>query len=37
MHNLEIKYWGERSLFKIFGQVGKPLKTDQATHKRERL
>lgn len=37
LHNLDLKYWGERSLFKIAGLIGKVVKTDQATHKRERL
>ena len=35
LHKLDFKYWGERSLNKIAGQIGKVLKTDQATSKRE--
>ncbi|KAL2938105.1 50S ribosomal protein L24 [Bienertia sinuspersici] len=37
MPGLDIKYWGERILFKIIGQVGKGLKVDRATASRERL
>ncbi|XP_010677748.1 uncharacterized protein LOC104893350 [Beta vulgaris subsp. vulgaris] len=37
LHKLDIKDWGERSLFKIAGQIWKPIKTDQTTQKRERL
>ncbi|XP_057250015.1 uncharacterized protein LOC130591113 [Beta vulgaris subsp. vulgaris] len=37
LHKLDLKYWGEKSLAKIAGQVGKVLRTDQATSKRERL
>ena len=25
LDNLDLKYWGERALFKIVGQIGKPL------------
>ncbi|KAL2893643.1 Leucine--tRNA ligase [Bienertia sinuspersici] len=34
---LDFKYWGIRSLEKIVGKVGKLVKVDQATEKRERL
>uniref|UniRef100_A0A803NQ60 DUF4283 domain-containing protein n=1 Tax=Cannabis sativa TaxID=3483 RepID=A0A803NQ60_CANSA len=35
--DLELKYWGQRSLFKIVGQLGKPLMEDAVTKDRERL
>lgn len=35
--HLEFKYWGEGCLNKIVGQVGKVVKCDQATIKREKL
>uniref|UniRef100_A0A803P5S5 DUF4283 domain-containing protein n=1 Tax=Cannabis sativa TaxID=3483 RepID=A0A803P5S5_CANSA len=35
--DLELKYWGERSLFKIIGQIGKPVMVDEATKNREKL
>uniref|UniRef100_A0A803QHT0 Reverse transcriptase domain-containing protein n=1 Tax=Cannabis sativa TaxID=3483 RepID=A0A803QHT0_CANSA len=34
---LELKYWGEKSLFKIVGQMGKPIMIDAITRERERL
>lgn len=34
---LPFKYWGERSLFKIAGMVGKVIKMDQATKEKEKL
>lgn len=34
---LDFKYWGERSLFKIVGGLGKPVKVDLATKNRNRL
>ncbi|XP_021836936.1 uncharacterized protein [Spinacia oleracea] len=34
---LGFKYWGERALFKIISQIGKPIKRDQATIKRDKL
>lgn len=37
LHKMDIKYWGDMSLFEIAGQIGKALKTDQATFKRESL
>lgn len=35
--NLDLKYWGERALFKIIGQIGKPLQVDSFTRDRSRL
>ncbi|XP_070008395.1 uncharacterized protein [Nicotiana sylvestris] len=37
MVGLDVKYWGRTSLTKITGLIGKPLRTDAATTKRERL
>ncbi|XP_062102985.1 uncharacterized protein LOC133813976 [Humulus lupulus] len=37
VHNLDLKYWGARSLFKIVGQIGKPIREDSATKNRDRL
>ena len=34
---LGFKYWGERALFKIISQIGKPIKRDQATINRDKL
>ncbi|XP_062114416.1 uncharacterized protein LOC133825501 [Humulus lupulus] len=34
---LDLKYWGERSLFKIVGQIGKPIQVDSITRNRDRL
>lgn len=34
---LEVKYWGEKSLFKIAGQVGQAIRVDQATKNRDKL
>ncbi|XP_062110644.1 uncharacterized protein LOC133822358 [Humulus lupulus] len=34
---LDLKYWGERSLFKIVGQIGKPIQVDAITRNRDRL
>lgn len=34
---LDFKYWGERSLFKIVGGLGKPVKVDMTTKNRDRL
>ncbi|XP_062098647.1 uncharacterized protein LOC133804510 [Humulus lupulus] len=34
---LELKYWGEKSLFKIVSQIGKPLQVDEITKNRDRL
>ncbi|XP_056689969.1 uncharacterized protein [Spinacia oleracea] len=35
--NLEVKYWGEKSLSKIVSQIGTMIKVDQATHNRDKL
>uniref|UniRef100_A0A803PYV1 DUF4283 domain-containing protein n=1 Tax=Cannabis sativa TaxID=3483 RepID=A0A803PYV1_CANSA len=37
LEDLELKYWGQRSLFMIVGQIGKPLMEDAVTKDRERL
>uniref|UniRef100_A0A803Q255 DUF4283 domain-containing protein n=1 Tax=Cannabis sativa TaxID=3483 RepID=A0A803Q255_CANSA len=37
LEDLELKYWGQRSLFKIIGQVGKPFIVDEVTKDRDRL
>uniref|UniRef100_A0A803PLB8 DUF4283 domain-containing protein n=1 Tax=Cannabis sativa TaxID=3483 RepID=A0A803PLB8_CANSA len=37
LEGLELKYWGEKSLFKIVGQLGKPIMVDAITRERERL
>uniref|UniRef100_A0A803P1H3 DUF4283 domain-containing protein n=1 Tax=Cannabis sativa TaxID=3483 RepID=A0A803P1H3_CANSA len=37
LDDLELKYWGERSLYKIIGQIGKPIMVDEATKNREKL
>uniref|UniRef100_A0A803NRV3 Reverse transcriptase domain-containing protein n=1 Tax=Cannabis sativa TaxID=3483 RepID=A0A803NRV3_CANSA len=37
LENLELKYWGERSYFKIIGQLGKPLMLDSITKERGKL
>lgn len=37
MPGLPIKYWGERSLFKIAGLVGRAVKMDMATKSKDRL
>ncbi|XP_062119155.1 uncharacterized protein LOC133832892 [Humulus lupulus] len=34
---LDIKYWGEKYLFKIVGQIGKPIQVDSITKYRDRL
>ncbi|XP_062088940.1 uncharacterized protein LOC133795507 [Humulus lupulus] len=34
---LDIKYWGEGSLFKIMGQIGRPIQVDNFTKHRDRL
>ncbi|XP_062075912.1 uncharacterized protein LOC133780045 [Humulus lupulus] len=34
---LDINYWGDRSLFKIVGQIGKPIQVDSITKNRDRL
>uniref|UniRef100_A0A803PTY7 Reverse transcriptase domain-containing protein n=1 Tax=Cannabis sativa TaxID=3483 RepID=A0A803PTY7_CANSA len=37
LEELELKYWSQKSLFKIVGQVGKPIMVDSVTKARERL
>lgn len=37
LENPELKYWGDKSLFKIVGQFGKPIRVDAYTKKRNRL
>lgn len=37
LENLELKYWGKRSLFKIVGHIGKPIQLDVFTKERSRL
>uniref|UniRef100_A0A803P9P2 CCHC-type domain-containing protein n=1 Tax=Cannabis sativa TaxID=3483 RepID=A0A803P9P2_CANSA len=37
LKGLDIKYWGETSLFKIVGQLGEPLQVDNVTKNRDRL
>ncbi|KAM6545981.1 hypothetical protein CsatB_026717 [Cannabis sativa] len=37
LEELELKYWGQKSLFKIVGQMGKPIMVDNVTKERERL
>lgn len=32
-----LEYWGEKSLYKIAGKIGKPINVDQATLKRDKL
>ncbi|KAM6571878.1 hypothetical protein CsatA_015958 [Cannabis sativa] len=34
---LELKYWGQKSLFKIVGQLGKPIMVDEVTRERDKL
>ncbi|XP_056695400.1 uncharacterized protein [Spinacia oleracea] len=37
LSDLDVKYWGDKSMFKIAGQVGTPIKVDQATMHRDKL
>uniref|UniRef100_A0A803PYE6 DUF4283 domain-containing protein n=1 Tax=Cannabis sativa TaxID=3483 RepID=A0A803PYE6_CANSA len=37
LRGLDIKYWGETSLFKIVGQLGEPLQVDNVTKNRDML
>uniref|UniRef100_A0A803PYM9 DUF4283 domain-containing protein n=1 Tax=Cannabis sativa TaxID=3483 RepID=A0A803PYM9_CANSA len=37
LEDLELKYWGQKSLFKIVGQIGKPLMVDVVTKERDKL
>ncbi|XP_048501503.1 uncharacterized protein LOC125497846 [Beta vulgaris subsp. vulgaris] len=34
---LNIKYWGEKALFKIVEQIGKPIQRDEATKKQDKI
>ena len=34
---LEIKYWGQKTIFKIVEQIGKPLQLDEHTRHRSKL
>lgn len=34
---LNVKYWGEKCLIKLVNHIGKPVKLDQATQKKERI
>lgn len=36
LNSLDIKYWGKNALTKVVGLIGKPLKADSATTKKER-
>ena len=33
----ELKYWGQKSLFKIAEQIGQPMKVDENTRRRDKL
>ena len=37
LENLELKYWGERSIFKIVRMIGEPIRVDVFTKERNRL
>ncbi|XP_060965589.1 uncharacterized protein LOC133034512 [Cannabis sativa] len=37
LENLELKYWGEKSLFKMIEQLGKPIMVDSITKERGKL
>ena len=37
LENLDLKFWGEKSLFKIAGKIGKPIQVDSFTRQRTRL
>ena len=37
LRNLELKYWGERSMAKIVSSLGNLIKPDQATQNRDKL
>ncbi|KAM6562899.1 hypothetical protein CsatB_022897 [Cannabis sativa] len=37
LEDLELKYWGQKSLFKIVGQLGKPIMEDAITKERDKL
>ncbi|XP_060972267.1 uncharacterized protein LOC133038198 [Cannabis sativa] len=35
--NLELKYWGQNTLFKIIGQIGEPIMVDEVTKMTQKL
>lgn len=35
--NLNLKYWGEKALFKIVGQLGNPIQLDSFTREKTRM
>ncbi|XP_062094246.1 uncharacterized protein LOC133800306 [Humulus lupulus] len=37
LKGLDLKYWGEKALFKIISQIGNPVMVDQITLRKERL
>ncbi|KAM6583735.1 hypothetical protein CsatB_010737 [Cannabis sativa] len=37
LEDLELKYWGQKSFFKIVGQLGKPILEDAITKERDKL
>lgn len=37
LRNLDFNYWGERCLYKIVNQIGKPVNVDQTTSRRDKL
>uniref|UniRef100_A0A803QSK1 DUF4283 domain-containing protein n=1 Tax=Cannabis sativa TaxID=3483 RepID=A0A803QSK1_CANSA len=37
LEDLELKYWGQKSLFKIVGQLGSPFMVDEVTKGRDKL
>uniref|UniRef100_A0A803PLB3 Reverse transcriptase domain-containing protein n=1 Tax=Cannabis sativa TaxID=3483 RepID=A0A803PLB3_CANSA len=37
LEDLELKYWGQKLLFKIVGQIGKPLMVDAVTKEKDKL
>lgn len=37
LEQLDLKYWGEKELFKIVGQIGEPVRTNVFTKEKQRL
>uniref|UniRef100_A0A803PT20 DUF4283 domain-containing protein n=1 Tax=Cannabis sativa TaxID=3483 RepID=A0A803PT20_CANSA len=37
LENLELKYWGQNTLYKIIGQIGEPIMVDEVTKMRQKL
>uniref|UniRef100_A0A803QIE2 DUF4283 domain-containing protein n=1 Tax=Cannabis sativa TaxID=3483 RepID=A0A803QIE2_CANSA len=37
LEELDLKYWGQKSLFKIVGQLGNPIMVDEITKERDHL